>query len=219
MNRNPQVHALALAALIVCAQVVSAATSVDLQRRSIDQVNRQKAATSGLGRAATPSQPHTKILDMEPDSALTLLESSQDWAGRHYRYQQTFRGIPIFCKQIVVSEAANGNVRALFGNMVMGLSGDLPDVLVKVSGRQALSIAKRSWLGPRLTSMRMEDESAQKMIYIDGSGRAYMAYVVTYFAVMHTGDTTTQPIVVVDANTGRVIHQWEDQRTMMPPRR
>ena len=52
----------------------------------------------------------------------------EDHGVRNYRYAQTFRGIPVFGEDVVVSEDSAGNVRTLFGNLVSGLEQDVVSV-------------------------------------------------------------------------------------------
>ena len=55
-------------------------------------------------------------------SVLQVLTQAEDKDGtKHFRYQQTFRGVPIWGEQVIVSEDKSGNVKNLFGRMVGGL--------------------------------------------------------------------------------------------------
>ncbi|MGO4779383.1 PepSY domain-containing protein, partial [Lysobacter sp. 2RAB21] len=128
---------------------------------------------------------------------------------RNYRYQQSFRGVPVFGEHVVVSEDAQGNVRTLFGRSVAGLAAELPATAPKLSSAQALDLAKSAALGKRLGALQVRNESSKQMIYIDDNGRAHMAYVVNYFADAPKGGEPTRPFVIVDANSGKVLKQWE----------
>src|SRR3546814_11607451 len=68
---------------------------------------------------------HAELLSLGADSALTIVKARDIEDGaRNYRYQQTYRGIPVYGEQIVVSENANGQVRAMFGRQVQGLAAE-----------------------------------------------------------------------------------------------
>lgn len=217
MFRNLHLQSLALAAIsMLCATTASGATVVDIQRLNINQVNKNyQIANAKLGSTATPVQRHARILVSEPDFTLTLQNSSQDKAGRHYRYQQTFRGLPIFGKQLVVSESTTGNIRALFGNKVSNLATDLSTTTAKLSAAQALNIAKHASMGKRIAAMKTEFESIKKMIYIDDYKRGRLVYVVTFAADTLEGGNPIQPLLVVDANNGRIIAQWSELKTAL----
>jgi Zn-dependent metalloprotease len=63
------------------------------------------------------------MLGLDGNSSLNVLATSTDSNGtRHYRYQQTFRGVPIFGEHVIVSEDKGGNLRNLFGRSVAGLA-------------------------------------------------------------------------------------------------
>ncbi|MEP6634659.1 MAG: peptidase M4 family protein, partial [Luteimonas sp.] len=182
--------ALALAALSA-----QAAERVDLQKRDVAQLNRQyKSAVATTGAPTKANLRHAELLSLDPESALLVLTSAQDADGtHHYRYQQTFRGIPIFGEQVIVSEDGNGNVRNLFGRRVDGLAREVSATAPKVSKAQALAVAKRATLGTTLTSKVVKNESTQQMIYVDDNNVAHMSYVVNYFADAPKGGAPTRP--------------------------
>src|SRR3546814_13187469 len=65
---------------------------------------------------------------------------------------------------VVVSEDANGQVRALFGRKIEGLAAELPAVAPRVSSTQALASAKRAALGSRLLGMRVQARSEERRV-------------------------------------------------------
>ena len=206
------VSALSAATMLVMSSGAAiAANRVDLHLQNVAQVNAQyRAAASRLGVAPAANSRHAEMLALDADSDLQVLDSTRDRSGtRHYRYQQTFRGVPIFGEQVVVSEDGAGTVRTLFGQMVTGLASELPTVAPTLSKSAALTIAKRAGMGSRLATLRTENESNRQMIFVDDNGRAHMAYVVSFFADTLNGGSPTRPVVIIDAQTGRVLKQWE----------
>jgi Zn-dependent metalloprotease len=204
-------------AFALVAASAQAATRTDLHKLDVAQVNHQYVvATATLGHAVQPRQRHAEMLGLDGNSSLQVLSTSQDSNGtRHYRYQQTFRGIPVFGEHVIVSEDKSGTVRNLFGRSVSGLAGELPATRVKVARAQALSIAKAAALGSRAATSRVEREDARQMIYIDDANRAHMSYVVTFFADSVKGGSPTRPFVIVDANNGRILKKWEGLTTAL----
>ncbi|MEI2455473.1 M4 family metallopeptidase [Lysobacter firmicutimachus] len=214
MNRyvSPSLHALSFAlSLALVSGAAGAAQRVDLHSKDVAQLNKQyRAAVAKSGVAAKASVRHAELISLDADSSLVQLKSSQDGNGvRNYRYQQTFRGVPVFGEHVVVSEDAQGNVRTLFGRSVEGLAAELPAAAPKLSSAQALSLAKSAALGKRASALQTRNESSRQMIYIDDNGRAHMAYVVNYFADAAQGGEPTRPFVIVDANSGKILKQWE----------
>jgi len=201
---SPLAFALAMAS-------AQAAERVDLHQLNVGQVNKQyHAVAAKLGMPAQANARHAELVGLDADSGLQVLTSATDRDGtKHYRYQQTFRGVPIFGEQVIVSEGKDGNVRNLFGRKVEGLSRELGSVSAKVTKGQALSIAKNATLGSKLMAMRVENEKAEHMIYVDDHGRAHNAHVVSFFADSAKGGSPTRPFVIIDANSGKVLKQWE----------
>ena len=216
-SSNPNRHLVALTplAFAIVAMSAQAANRVDLHSLNVAQVNHQYlAASATLGAVAQTRQKHAEMLGLDANSSLQSLATSRDSNGTvHYRYQQTFRGIPIFGEHVIVSEDKNGTVRNLFGRAVNGLAGELPATSAKVAKAQALSIAKAAALGSRITATRTEREDARQMIYIDDANHAHMSYVVSFFADSITGGTPSRPFVIVDANSGKVLRKWEGLTT------
>ncbi len=103
-----------------------------------------------------------------------------------------------------------GNVRKLFGNMVGGLEQDIASVTPRLSKAQGLLAGKRAGLGNRLSGMLTENESTELVIFIDDAGRGHLAYAVSFFADSVGAGKPTRPIVLIDANSGRVLKQWEN---------
>lgn len=212
-SRNRHLVALTPLAFALAAMSVQAANRVDLHALNVAQVNHQYlVASTHLGVAAQASQKHAEMLGLDSNSSLQVLATSQDSNGtRHYRYQQSFRGVPIFGEHVIVSEDKSGTVRNMFGRTVNGLAGELPATSVRIAKAQALSIAKASALGNRISKR----EDARQMIYVDDANHAHMSYVVTFFADSITGGHPTRPFVIVDANTGKVLKKWEGLETAL----
>ncbi|NUS38980.1 MAG: peptidase M4 family protein [Lysobacter sp.] len=199
------------------AGAADAAKRVDLHALSVAQLNHQyQAATAGLAVASQANQRHAELLGLDAQSGLKQVNFAQDADGtKHYRYQQTFRGIPVFGDHVVVSEK-DGAVRTLFGRKVEGLASEIPAGAAKLSRDQALDIGKHAGLGQRFAAMQSRDEHSDLMIYVDDAGRAHKAYVVSFFAdSTSAGVKASRPFVIVDADNGKVLKQWEGLTTAL----
>ncbi len=213
MNFDRRFSALATAvALSLVATGAQAAGKIDLHKRDVNQLKQQYqavAATSGV--AAMSHRRHAQFMGADANSRLLMKRNRASHGVRNFRYEQTFRGVPVFGEGIVVSEDGAGNVRKLFGNMVSGLEQDIASVTPKISKAQALIAGKRAGMGNRLAALRTENESSDLVIFIDDVGRGHLAYAVSYYADSVVGAAApTRPIVIMDALTGRVIKQWEN---------
>ena len=210
MNRN--VSALSFAvSLVLIAGSAGAAQRVDLHNVDVAKLNQQfKAATAKSGVAAKADLRHAEVIALDADSTLSPLKTNQDADGsRSYRYQQSFKGVPVFGEHVVVREDAQGNVRALFGRSVAGLAADLPSLDAKLTSAQALSLAKGAALGKRAATLQVRNENSRKVIYLDNADRAHLAYAVDYFADAPKGGEPSRPFAIIDARTGAVLQQWE----------
>lgn len=213
MKRPLRPQALALATtLALAAGAAGAVERVDLSRLDLDQLTqRYQALAARQGVAPMAHTRHEQLLDLDSESRLLLQRRNSDYGKRNTRYVQTFRGVPIFGEQVIVSENADtGEIEALFGRRIRGLENELPATAPRVARAQALALAKQEALGARLHVLKVENESAQQMIYVDDGGRAHMAYVVSFFADAPRGGSPTRPMVIVDANNGRVLKRWEN---------
>ena len=215
-NRHSGKSVIALSPLLLAFAAVSAtaATRVDLQKQNVAQLNTQyqTASAKAGGAAKIAKERHAELLGLDTNSKLEVLTSKADSDGtRHYRYQQTFRGVPVWGEQVIVSETKAGATRNLFGNAVNGIGVDLD----RTAGRPlmaksaATAFAKQKALGNRLASMKIENESTRQMIFVGGDNKARMAYVVSFFADRPGGGSPTRPMMIIDAQTGKVLKQWD----------
>ena len=162
MNRNLNRQALVAAtSLALFASGAFAADRVDLHKQDIGKLRQQyKAATARTGVAAMAHTRHEQLLQLDGESRLLLEKRHNDFGVRNSRYQQTFRGVPVFGESVIVSEDASGNVRALFGRKITGLAGDIRSVAPGLSKAQALAAGKRAWLGSSLASRKVRNEKS-----------------------------------------------------------
>ena len=209
--------------LAIAASSAAAATRTDLHQLDLQRVNAfYRAATEGVGSAATASARHAELLGLDKDSSLKQLTSSQDKDGSvNYRYQQSFRGFPVWGEHVVVSDNAAGEAKVLFGRLVSNIADDIPaDTIANISAKTALTTAKAVTLGKREATMVIERESVQQMIFVGDNDVAQLVYVVSFFADgvkasetarsnSATANAPTRPFVIIDALNGAVIKQWE----------
>ena len=116
MNRYRQLNVLAAAtALALFATGASAAGRTDLNLEDMSRVAKSNAAIAASGAVDMAHARHAQALGLDSESRLFLLDRKTDRGVRNHRYQQTFRGLPIFGEHVIVNEDENGNLRSLFG--------------------------------------------------------------------------------------------------------
>ncbi|NOT87918.1 MAG: peptidase M4 family protein [Lysobacter sp.] len=211
MHRLQRFNLLAVAtATILVAGGASAAVRTDLQQDDLARVKQSNTVIAASGAADMVHSRHEQALGLDADSRLFLIDRKTSQGVRNHRYQQTFRGLPIFGEHVIVNEDESGNISTLFGRKVDGLAREIPAGKPRLSSNSALAIGKAAGLGNRLGFMRTSAEKSDLMIHIDDSGVARKAYVVSYFADTRNGGAPTRPTVIIDAYTGRVLQQFEN---------
>ena len=218
MHSSSRVRSLAVLsplALALAAMSAQAATHVNLHQQDAHALYKQyRAASARIGTPSSAPVRHAELIGFDANNGLQLLSTATDADGtRHFRYQQTFRGIPVFGEQVIVSESRDGSLRNLFGRKVEGLARDLPSVKARVPQAQALALAKHAAFGNRVASLHVSRENAERMIFIDDHRQAHLAYVVELFADAPNGGSPMRPFVVVDALTGTILEQWDGLAT------
>jgi vibriolysin len=216
--------ALLPVALGMLAASAQAATRIDLHDQSVERLSaRYAAATAGIGAPSVSNDRHAELLGLDAESALKTLSVSKDPNGvTHYRYQQTFRGVPVWGEHVVVSDSKSGSLRSLFGRAVGDLANDISTTSPAISASRALDVAKSLTLGSRAGSIQAQNQSSKKMIYVDDNDVAHLVYVASFFADKGIGllaanrNASSQPIrpfVIVDAQTGAVLKHWDGLTT------
>ncbi|MDE2408415.1 MAG: M4 family metallopeptidase [Xanthomonadaceae bacterium] len=139
-----------------------------------------------------------------------MRSTRQDRGVRNYRYDQAWRGIPVFGQGLAVSEDGAGNVRGMFGNYVSGLERDITSTTPAFNKSAALVAGKRAALGNAIAGMQSRNEKSDLVIFIDDAGKGHLAYAVTFYADSMAGGKPTRPVVILDALSGQVIKKWEN---------
>lgn len=204
---------VAVAVLAAWSSSSLAAELVEIHNRNIREINKhyRPVAVRSLDQSKVAAH-HAGMLALDSDSSLVVLTKYENNGGVNYRYQQTYRGVPIYGEQVVVSVAADGTIRKLFGRVAHGVAGDVSDTRAKLPSSHALQIAKSAWLSGFPASTVVIGEKARKVIFIDDAGWAHLAYEVSFSADSPRGGSRTQPIIIVDGNTGQVLKKWENLR-------
>ncbi|WP_297222905.1 pre-peptidase C-terminal domain-containing protein [Thermomonas sp.] len=218
MNRSRTVKVLSAAiALSLAAAGAQAATRADLHQRDLNQARQQYqsfVASHGQTAVRTANRRHAAFMGAGATTNLMMRASRQLNNGvRNYRYDQTWRGIPIFGQNLVVSEDRQGNVRGMFGNLVSGLDQDITNTRPSINAAQALVAGKRAGLGNSIAGMMTRNESSEVVVFIDDAGIGHLAYKVTFFADSQAAGRAHRPVVMIDAHSGAVLKRWDNLQT------
>lgn len=128
-------------------------------------------------------------------------------AGETAKYEQFFKGIPVWGHSVVIRVDKNNNIDRLHGYAVRGIESDLTTTEPQISEATAVNTArayhenlkghKGEWGYDRLTS--------SKYIFIDNDNKAHLAYIVSFYADLIKSGQPTSPDIIIDALTGKVL--------------
>lgn len=194
----------------------------DVQRLDLRRANTIAAAAARMGQAATPTARHTAALELRAGEALVPVASGKNFAGHHYRYQQTYLGWPIQGKEIAVTEDGRGRIKAMFGNIVTGLQQALPaPPAPRLSTGQAWDLARKSAFAPRLPKecrgwwplssegwAFSKERIAPVLLVIGTQPRA--AYKVTFLANGPAPNPGLEMTVFIDAMSGAPLARQQE---------
>jgi Zn-dependent metalloprotease len=151
-----------------------------------------------------------RILGLGNNETFKLLRSKTDFKGvTHYRYEQTYKGFPVWGIQTVVSIDANNRVVNLNGAMTLGIPKDVKGIPGSLNPRGALKKMKDKHKEKNIgAKWFFKNETDGTFIYLDKSEKARVCYVVSFFADTECGDPS-RFIHFIDARNGKVIHSFD----------
>jgi len=139
-----------------------------------------------------------------------LLSQRTDFNGvTHYRYQQLYKGIPVWGIQTVISRNSADKVVGLHGAMVKGIPNDVKEIPASVDALAALrrnqELHRQKNIGAAWT---FGNEKYGTYIYLHKNEKAHLCSVVSFFADNECG-TPSQPVHFTDVKTGEVLHSFD----------
>ncbi len=122
------------------------------------------------------------------------------------RERQTFNGVPVYGRDLVVERDSNGNVLSMRGKAERGLAADIASVVPRKTPAQAQQ-ALKSVLGVSPTRSISNAQSELFVLPGKAGSRARLVYLTSF--VVGGASNASRPFAIVDANTGAIIEQWE----------
>jgi Zn-dependent metalloprotease len=154
-----------------------------------------------------------------PDTDLRLLDQSIDPKDlTHSRYQQLYRGIPVWGEHIVVTQNARHEVMRLHGTMVTDIERDIANLTPAFDTHAALAFAKQIHRGKFVESQGISPEEARALLYNNEmsalvifihNGMAKLSYAVSFFADIEGGGHPTRPSFLIDAHTKEILYEFD----------
>ena len=161
-------------------------------------------------------------IGLDADAALSpRLQARTTHGTVKTREQQTFRGIPVYGRRVVVERDGSGNVLGVSGEISRGIGHDIASVAPAINGNRAIGLLRAHAgllpLGIGVNGIRdsdIQDAKIDLYVYAEGN-RARLAYLTSFF-VDRSGQPT-RPMAIIDANTGEVIESWDGLTTKGKP--
>jgi len=196
------IFAIILAFAVCCFMTTGswAARKVEITRANakglVGQLN-QKGAAMG------------PVFGLSPEEGFQLLRQGTDFNGvTHYRYQQTFKGIPVWGMQTIISRKGDQVLR-LHGSFVQGSPNDIGTIPGKLNPPGALKNMQERYKEKNIAAAwNFRNEKYGTYIFIDEKGKAHLTYVVSFFVDTDCGDPS-QPVFFVDVRSGRVLYSFD----------
>jgi pseudolysin/vibriolysin len=155
-----------------------------------------------------------KVFGLAAGEGFQLFRQGTDFNGvTHSRYQQIYKGIPVWGMQAIVSKGRSGKVKGLHGNFVKETPNDIGAIPASLEPLGALNRMKDDHKAKNIAAnWNFSNEKYGTFIFIDAKGKAHLTYMVSFFADTDCGDPS-QPISFIDVRSGNVIHSFDGLRT------
>jgi len=151
------------------------------------------------------------VFGLAADEGFQLLRQMTDLNGvTHYRYQQTYKGHPVWGMQTIVSKGHGDRVKTLHGSFIQGSPGDVGGIPASLDPRGALrkmqDVHKAKDSGAK---WNFRNEQADTYVYFHKkSQKARLCYVVSFFADTDCGNPS-RPISFIDVKNGKIIDSFD----------
>ena len=150
------------------------------------------------------------VFGLTGEEDFKLLSQRRDFNGvTHSRYQQLYKGIPVWGIQTVVSRNSANKVVRLHGAMVKGIPNDVKEIPASLDALGALrrnqELHRQKNIG---TAWTFSHEKYGTYIYLHQDEKAHVCSVVSFFADTGCGNPSL-PVHFTDVNTGKVLHSFD----------
>jgi vibriolysin len=151
-----------------------------------------------------------KTLGLTGDEEFKLLRKITDFNGiTHYRYQQAFKGIPVWGMHTNIGISPSNNVDRLNGTMVLDIPRDILSIPGSLDPLGALKqMEEQHKKIDKNAQWAFRNEQYGTYIYIDEKEKAHLCFVVSFFADTDCGNPS-RPIFFIDAKNGKVLDSFD----------
>ncbi|WP_235935100.1 M4 family metallopeptidase [Undibacterium crateris] len=184
----------AIALMLACAWDAQAAERINLNQAGAEQAVAASLAKTGAKRAH-------EVLGLASDELQAVRSHTYANGKVVTRHQQLHKGIPVWGEAVV--EHTGSSQPSLAGGFVRGLDKDVPSTKTTYSAAQALNLAKT-----QARTQQTENEQSKLYVKLDSNNIGRLVYAVSF---VDTRDPAkpSRPHFIIDANTGKVLEQWD----------
>ena len=126
----------------------------------------------------------------------------------HARYQQLYKGIPIWGMQTVVSRDHTDEVLRIDGTVALDVPKDILNIPGTLDPRGALKRMQKLQKAKNANAVwNFSNEKYGTYIYVDKKNKANLCYMVSFFADNDKGNPE-RPIFFIDVKTGKIIDSY-----------
>jgi len=149
------------------------------------------------------------IFGLTQGEKFTLLRQETDFNSvTHARYMQTYKGIPIWGIQTVVSRDHTDEVVRINGAVVLDTPKDILNIPGTLDPKGALQRMQKQHKAKDANAVwSFRNEEYGTYIYIDKKNKAILTYVVSFFADNELGNPSRY-IYFIDVKSGKVIDSF-----------
>jgi vibriolysin len=124
-----------------------------------------------------------EALGLSQDDDFKLVRTLTDENGvTHFRYQQTFKGIPVWGLQANIAKDNNGKAISLHGSIALDAQNDIGSIPGTLNPLGALKNKEEQHKAKDPSAIwNFRNEQYGTYIYIDSKDKAHLCYVVSFF--------------------------------------
>ena len=120
------------------------------------------------------------------------------------RYQQYYKGVPIYGASVVASVSTKGTFYDLNGEHIADIAADLPSTETHIDLDTAIDLALN--VGENsFRQAQIYNLESKLYVWLDDKNIAHLAWLISY--VTKT-DTPSRPYTFIDANNGKILDSW-----------
>lgn len=170
-----------------------------IEKFSIDNGEKKQALT-----AATSPQ---------NEQQLTRLKQVTMGTKTYTRYQQTYKGIPIVGKQVVIEQSKGAQAMRTATSNPAKVSGSLVEDIslntqAKLSPQEAINLAKKTFSESYQNTKALSKERSQLQILFNDN-KPQLVYRVSFRTQLKQGKPMA-PNFIIDANNGTILKTWDN---------